>query len=231
MNNSRVKLNSECEVCGNMADKVFHQHHNIWMCENCVKIETEAIARDARAKALIEESRKVDSNITLKQDVFLAKTVPFVELKAAIDNNLDIPADQKDYALFTECANRRKKLQEVIFHKRAELTELETEERMWLVNAQNVAGRVRAEFRNKPEFAHLYIAYEPKPITKKQKTTAAKGAPSKKVGFTSKDKAELYEAAKKYGVPAPAVQNLKLSRKDKSYDDVAKEMATMMGLL
>lgn len=224
--NNRMKLSGECEVCGKLDVKVTLMHHNMWMCEDCAKTENEALARDAHAKKVIEESRKVDSNINLKADVFLAKTVPFIELKAAIDNNSEIPADQKDYALFAECANRRKKIQEVIFHKRQELNELEIEERMWLVNAQNTAARVRADFRNRPEFAHLYVEYKPAPITKKNKTTKPAGPSTS--SFTAQDKKELFEAAKKYNLPSSGIQALKKSRPGKSYDDVAKELASLM---
>ena len=69
----------------------------------------------AENKAIVEESRAVDSSIETKSDVHLAKTVPAIELRAAIENNPEIPADKKDYAYAQECMTRFQNLQKVIF--------------------------------------------------------------------------------------------------------------------
>ena len=65
--------------------------------------------------------------------------------------------------------------------------------------------------------------YQPEPISKKVKTT-------KPVKVTKAfDKTALYDAAKKYGVPAMTIRSICVS-KGKSVEDAAKELAELMGI-
>lgn len=215
----RIKID-DCEVCDKKQIPVTLMHGNILMCSECKEKEMQVVTRIKEATQLIDESRKIDSSIQLKQDIYLAKTVPAVELRGAIEANAEIPADQKEYAFAKECMTRFKNLQKVIFEERQALLEKENELRMWQVNVQTAAGKLRAEKRL--EFKELDVTYQPTPITTKVKTTKPVKPGTKKF-----DKTALFEAAKKYNVPAAGVQSLVIS-KNMSAEDAAKHLHQLM---
>jgi hypothetical protein len=143
----------------------------------------------------------------MKADIHLARTVPITELKAKIEQDENIPADQKNSAFAQAGYEKFKTLQKAIFEKRQELLEYEDEAKLWQVNIQEVVGKLRTEERAK--YAEMNISYQPTTITKKQKTTkpVKQGKPS----FSGQDKTELFEAAKKFDVPSAQVRAIMLS--------------------
>lgn len=200
---------ADCEVCDKTTIEVWLMHGNIWMCLSC---------RDTEQKLVIEESREIDSKIELKTDIFAAKTVAAVELRGAIEADESIPQDQKEYVYAKECLIRFKHMQQVIFEDRLALQEKENEARMWQVNVQNSAGKLRTELR--AQFKELDVNYQPTPITKQVKTT-------KPVKEGKKfNKAELYAAAKKYGFPAQLIQRIVLV-KNLSPEDACKHLQSL----
>ena len=190
---------------------------NMMQCEVCR--EADEATRTINAKNVVEFSRKIDTQIELKQDVFNAATVSFVELQSAIDNNSEIPADKKSYALMQEVAARIDKLSSVIFADEQALVAKRNERHALLVNAQNVAARLHAVEREK--FKQYDVNY--KPVT-------PKSVKPKTVNKKSFDKTAVFEAAKKYNVPAAQVQSVVTSR-NMSPEDAAKHMAQLLGLI
>jgi hypothetical protein len=215
------KTKGDCETCDRTDVELTQMHHNMMMCPDCVREEQAAIERNKHAVQVVADARKNDAGIELKQDLFNAGTVSFVELQAAIENNSEIPADKKQFAVMTEVAERIQKLDAVIFAEETALLAKKNERHALLINAQNVAARLHEKERE--QFKQYDINYKP---------TAPKTIKPKAVKTTGKkfDKAALYEAAKKYGVPAPQVQSI-VTAQNKSYEDAAKHLATLMGLI
>jgi hypothetical protein len=184
------------------------------MCDACIALEVAATA----AIKTVEDSRRMDESIEVKQDVWNAATVPFIELKAAIDNNPTIPADQKDYALVKEAAARIDKMSAAIFAAEAEIMKLKNERHAWLTNTQQTASKLRSDIR--AQFKQYDVNYQPAPITKKSKSATPVKSPK------TFAKEAVNEAARKYGVPASAVQMIILS-KNVSAEEAAKLYAQM----
>lgn len=216
--NNRPKK-GDCEACDKVDVMLYLEFGNIWMCADC-RAEQQAIAT-SNSKAVIEASRKVDTQIELKQDVFNAATVSFVELQAAITANDEIPANRKDYALMEEVAARIDKLSKVIFEEEAALVAKRNERHALLINAQVVAAKLHISEREK--FKQYDVNYKPvtKPVVKSpSKTPKAKW-----------NKAEVVAACNKYpGVPMAQVQSLIVAR-NMNPEDAAKHMAGLLGLL
>jgi hypothetical protein len=215
------KKTGDCEVCTRpegIEAKLTLMHGNIWMCPTCCEEDTTLTTQTA--KNVIDFSRKIDTQVVLKQDVFNAGTISFIELQAAIENNAEIPAEKKNLSLMQEVAARIETLNAAIFSEEAALIAKKNERHALLINAQNVAARLHAVEREK--FKQYDITYQPaKPKTTKPKAVKA---PAK---F---DKTAVFEAAKKYNVPAAQVQSLIVS-KNLSAEDAAKHMATLLGLI
>jgi hypothetical protein len=185
------------------------------MCKGC---ETDHLrGKQEAVQQIIQASAKIDSSIEIKPDIYMAQTVPAVELRSAIEADETIPADQKEYAFTKQSFDRWQNLQKVIFEDRAALLAKETEARMWQVNIQNAAGKLRADLRK--EFQILDVNYQPTAITKKQKTT--KAVKTTKVSYNKK---ELYDAAKKYDVPAALIQSIMIGNAGISYEEAAKRL-------
>lgn len=217
-----VKKIGDCEIKDEHKNvEVFLETGNIWMCEVCRDEEERLTKRNAESRAVIEEARKLDATIELKQDVFNAGTIPIMELQAAIEQNTEIPADKKLYALVAEMSLRIDKLTEVIFVDEAALKVKRDERAAWIVNIQNFQAKLRTEEREK--FKQYDVNY--KPQTPKSIKPKAVKAPSKTF-----NKAALYDAAKKYDVPALQVQSIIVSR-GMSADDAAKYLAELLGKL
>lgn len=189
-------------------------------CAECAAKE----ARTITAQQTIDTARKIDASIELKADIFNAATVSFVELEAAVMNDDSIPADQKNYKVAELAAERIEKLNPVIFEAEQAVIKLKNERYMWLENTQKTVAKLRVDQQAK--FKLHNINYKPEAPSKKVKTVTPAG-PSRKVTF---DKAAVYAAAKKYGVPAAQVQSIIVS-KGLSAEGAAKHFAELMGLI
>ena len=75
----------ECEVCPNSGTiTVIKSAGNIWMCQQHWNEEQLTI----RAQATLNESRHIDSSVTVRHDVFVSAATPIIELKGAIQNDV-----------------------------------------------------------------------------------------------------------------------------------------------
>lgn len=193
-----------CKMCGR-ADEGMHitlRYGNLPMCDTCWEREQNAQAENmtpekqqARVdaqKLSIEMSRNIDNTITVRTDVFNAKTVAIVDLKKVIDENPEIV--NKPFTLAAELKERFTKLQEKGFALQNELTDVATEQRAIQVYMNNLANQLRAEEREQLKIAD--ISYKPGavkiPAVKALKTT---GTSSKKA-----TKADIKKAAQELGI-------------------------------
>lgn len=206
-----------CETCAVTDEQVLTKNHGDMMCASCIALENAAQARTDDAKRMLAETRKIDAAIEVKMDVFTATTMAAKEVKAAIDNNDEIPADRKDYAMAEESLRRFKHLQEVILGQRQELIAKENELRAWQTQVQEFAGKLHTA--EKEKYKNFDVSYVPaKPV----KPVKVSSTPSKK--FV---KAELGPACTKYNVPAHGVQMMAVQR-NMTAMDAAKELRAIM---
>ncbi len=208
----------DCECCtATNVQLTLSRRGNMMQCKTCR--ETDEMTRTNDAKNVIELSRKVDSTIQVKKDIFEKMAISFVELQAAINNNGEIPADRKDYALLEEMNARYETLKQAIFDAKSTLVTLQNEQNALLHNAQSVVAKLREADRAK--FKQFDINYQPAPVKKPKTVKAAR--PTYKMS-------EVKAAADKYKVPAPQVQSIILS-KNLNPEEAAKYMANLMGLI
>jgi hypothetical protein len=214
----------ECEAThlngGGKNVKIFPAHHNMWLCKECLD---EEIASVARTSKVVEDARKVDSDIQVKADLFKAGTIPFVEISAAVNQNPSIADADKKFKILDEATARIKHLSEVIFNMKAELVAVENQRYAIQVNAQALAATLHEKDRAK--YKTLDVNYKPNVVKTPTKPTVAK---TPVIKFSKK---ALMEAVAKYpGVPLVSVQRLSVS-KNLSCEDAAKIVATNMGLI
>ena len=198
-------------------------HGDMWLCADCILEEQRAEERSRDAALKVVESRKTDTLLELKQDVFVAGTVPFVELQAAIFANDAIPAEKKWAALVEEADKRYQTLTEVIFAEEAALVAKKNARHALHVNIQQVVSRLKET--EKAKYANYNVNYKPVAITKKEKTV--KAVKLDKAGY---NKSELFDAAKKYSVPAAQIRAV-MVRKNITAENAAKSIAEAMGLI
>jgi len=217
----KTAIKGDCDCCTATDVELKQMHHNMMMCSDCAAKEKEAIERNKQAAHVLDFARKADSSIELKQDLFNAGTVSFVELAAAIENNSEIPAEKKNFAVMEEVVSRIQKLDAVIFAEEAATLAKKNERHALIINAQNVAAKLKESEREK--YKQYDINY--KPVTPKSVKPKVVKTSGKKF-----DKTALVDAAKKYGVPLAQVQSIVVSR-NMSPEDAAKHMAGLLGLL
>jgi hypothetical protein len=217
--NKNAKRIGDCETCERTNLALTLEHRNMWMCEFCVADEKAIITKIGEANVLLEQSRVIDSSIQMKPDMFVAKTIPIIELQASIQQDENIPASQKDSAYAKACNERYLHFKEIVFQRRAELNEFEQEMRAWQVNAQTAAGKLRSDEREK--YRHLDINYVPTGPVKSPK------AKSTKAGKPKESKEDFAAAIAKYDVPAHGVKMMMIS-KHLSAMEAAAELARMM---
>lgn len=209
----------DCDCCTKTDVNLYAGMAGMSQCEACL-----ALDQSAKSVKVIEMSRKVDTLIELKQDVFLAGTVSFAELQSAIQHNDSIPDNQKNYAIVAECDARLQILQKAIFDDEAALVAKKNEYHALRVNAQNVAARLTESERAK--YKHFDVNYKPNAPTKKEKSI-------KPVNVTKApkySKTELIAASKKYGIPMQDIQFC-AQKRHLSADAAGRELAELMGLL
>lgn len=217
------KTKGDCEFCPATDTQLYSMSGGL-MCRSCMEGELDAEKRIKEMKSIIEDSRKVDSNVILKTDVFLAKTTAAVELEAAINQDDSIPLGEKAYALAKESMIRYQQFKDAVFKKREELTQAENEMRMWQVNTQRVASGLHEKYQ--AEFTAVSVNYKPTQITKKAKTTK----PVKQ--GKSFDRAELAEMCKKYNVTdLQSHVRMRMVARNETAEQSAKHFAQTLGLL
>lgn len=219
----------DCDACPKQDVEVWSLD-NMLLCADCRAKQLDAKNAAARlpvaVESLIAKSQKQDASIQVKADIFNAATVSFIELKAAVDNDENVPADQKEFEFVKLVAERIKKFNEVIFADEAALNEKKNERHAWHTQMKEFANKLREDQRAKlKQFDINYTPSSPKAVGA-IKTSKPTG-PKKKKSFTI---TELKAAAGKYNLPYAQVQSIVISR-NMTPTDAAEHLAQLMGLV
>jgi len=206
----------ECEFCGQTQVTVTLVRDKDWMCSICLDKESRVV----QAVQKIESAHKTDDGIQSVADIMLSRAVPIFELKAAIDSNPDIPLDQKNYVMVQECERRVIQFQQAMSIKRQELSDLDTDMKLWQVNGQVFAGKLSEQKR--AEFTQFDVNYAPKTQTSKSiRTVAGETKVRTKKSF---DKTEVNKAAKEYGISATDIQMAVTMKPRATPNSIGREM-------
>lgn len=200
---------SECEAC-NSSGKLTRVN-GLWLCDRCASLEFETIGRMhssdkmqqvrvTKANELMEQSRKVDTSLQVRTDIFNARTIEIAEIKKAIDADTSIENKQYELAkILTEKLNQYKK---IIFDANEAIMDAATSQRATQSYLNNLANTLRAEEREALRLAD--ISYQPKPVLK----------PIKPATISRKkfDKAELKKYASELGISEFTLQAVVIQR-------------------
>lgn len=188
------------------------RYGNMLMCDTCWKKEQDTHnetmkpenqqARVNAMNAAIVESRKLDSSIQVRSDLFNAATMSIVELKKLIDDNPSI--SNKPYALAETLTERFTHFRKVIFDANESIIQATNNQQAIQVYLNNLANSLRVEEREKLKLSD--INYKPGSV-KPVKTPTIK---TRKIGKL--DKKELDKYAKELGVSAFTLQMLCVSQ-------------------
>lgn len=219
----------DCDACPKQDVEVWAMD-GMRLCADCrakqVAAKQEAARIPVAVESLIQQSQRQDASLMVKADIFNASTVAFIELKASVDNDANIPADQKEFEFVKLVAERIKKFNEVIFADEAALNEKKNERHAWHTQMKEFANKLREDQRAKlKQFDINYTPSSPVSV-KKTHTTRATG-PKKKKSFTL---TELKAAAGKYNLPYAQVQSIVISR-NMTPVEAAEHLANLMGLI
>lgn len=196
----------DCEACvkdTGVNTTITLMHGNIWMCPTC-RAEDQQMSTQ-NAKQVVSDSRRIDSVVELKADIFVSATKSFTDLQAAILADDSIPAERKAIALLDLVAERIKALDSVIFAQKAETVARENERYAFLKNAQDVASKLRESDRAK--YKQYDVNYIPPKTTKPVKATKPA---SKKTSFTKAESREIMVVSAETGVAASLIRTISL---------------------
>lgn len=225
--NSQNKT-GDCETCDKTNVNITLHYGNTWMCDECWDKEKPILEQQKSAQQttiainkLAEESRQIDEQIEVKTDLFNAATVAFVELKAAIDNDPNIPAEQKSFAYAQVLHARFIHFKKILFEQREQLAKTENTVRAFQSQLQVVAGQLRQAERDKLQIESL--DYKPREIK------TPKPPSEKKPRKSSLE--EFKQAIVKYGLPSTVAAStlaMLANQKNMSADEAAKMMKDLL---
>jgi hypothetical protein len=217
-----------CDCCPNKG-VVEIRYGNMLMCNDCWTKEQTASAermkpenQQARVDAMysradvalnsartdmlnnaMNASRKLDSSVEVRSDLFNAATVAIVDLKKLIDDNPEIT--NKPYALAEALTERFTHFKKVVFDANEQIVEATNNQKAIQVYLNTLANTLRAEEREKLKLQD--INYKPGNIKPIKTVTPVKTRVSKKL-----DKKELDKYAKELQVSAFTLQMLCVSQ-------------------
>ena len=194
------KTHSDCECCPNTDTDLFLIRGNMWMCNGC-KEKDEKLAAEAKiladkariAQSIVRSARQIDESNQVVGDIYLAKTVAAVELKAAIWNDASIPETEKQYQYTLALKTRRENAQKILFDLKKQIGEMENEHKMWQIETQNNVALLSEELRK--GFKELDVTYAPVKV-KSVKAVVGK-VPS---GYKAPSVNEVREVAAKFSL-------------------------------
>lgn len=202
------------------------------MCPSChakeieltTKSEAEAEARVDSSRELsnrlLEESRRIDSQIKLKEDIFNSNTMAIVELEKAI--NADETVTDKTFTLCQELQNRYDNLSRVIFDARVMVEDAGNQQRAIQAYWNTKANQLRAEQREALKLKDINYVPDSIKVVKARAKSAAKGP---KKGFKL---SEYKEASAKYGIPMELIRSRTIN-KNETPEQAAKALLETMG--
>lgn len=182
---------AECEACNNSGIVILEETgkeknilvriNGLYLCSDCEKLEKKAIeekhmspemqqVRVDKARDILEMSRKIDTSLQVRTDLFNAETISITELKNAIETDDSI--DNKRFALATTLQERIAHFQELIREKQNELVDATTKQRATQSYLNQLANSLRSEEREKLKLSD--INYRPPVTIKSVKPTTIK---------------------------------------------------------
>ncbi len=212
MTNPNSKI-GDCEVCDKTNIDVSLHYGNMWFCDDCWEKESKFTAENntpeviqARVSAVVNkpteqasiavnsvlsESKKIDSTIQVRTDLFNAATTAIMDLKKSIDDDATIT--NKPFALASALSEKFEHLKTVVFELNEKLVEAGNHQKAIQVYLNQLANQLRAEERERLKLADINY----KPIPPKSVTKISTRQTSKK---TKLDLAELRKYASEIGV-------------------------------
>jgi hypothetical protein len=204
-----------CDCCPNIGP-VEIRYGNMLMCAACwdkeQKVSAEHMSPENQNKRvleyrtqqnkIIEQSRAIDNNITVRTEIYNAQTVSINDLASAINSNPEI--NNKPFALAEELTNRLNNLKKAAFEIQEQLVNNNSEQRAIQQYMNDLANKLRAEEREKLKLQD--INYKPaSPKASKPKTITTTGVSTKPVKV---DKAARAKAAKDLGISEFTLQQM-----------------------
>lgn len=226
LHTAKQSVKGECEFC-ETKDVMLHLQHGDMMCSDCIAHENAVVPSTAigEVNKVWTNAVKVVAEVQTKSDIFKADTVDMMQVRAAIENDANIPADQKEFAYTKYCHDQMQSFQRAAFEQRQTLLQTEEKARNWQIEVQTLIGKLRPEHRE--HFKSLNINYQPTPVAK------PKPVKPKSTGTTesaAKIAQAAFQAAKKYDVDSSGVRMI-MKSKGLNAEDAAKELARIMGKL
>ena len=192
--------NAVCDACPNVGE--LNVCNGMALCRECIAKEIETSLPSVPASEItpsnndyinpvVQMSKDIDNSIRVSTDLFNAATPAIVELKAAIDNDANIPPDKKRYELAKVLLDRFNLHKKAIFEMQANIVEEHTNQKAIQLYLNGLATKFQAEEREKLKIAD--INYKPE-VVKELKPKVSKPKSTK---ITS---AEIKAACAQFGV-------------------------------
>lgn len=181
-----------CEVCpSQVSDTDIKVFMTIKMCPTCYEKEktfqaenNTPAAQQARVdesksvwNTTLQKSKEIDQSLEVRTDLFNAATVAFVEIKAAIDHDENIPAEKKQFIYLKTIEEKIEHYQKLIFELGEEMVRRQAELRAGVTTFNNEVIKLRQEERE--QFKLKSIDYNPQPL-RKPASTKPRSVPTKK---------------------------------------------------
>ncbi len=139
---------AKCEACSYL--KPCDVFNNRLLCEKCAQKEKDFLETAlVDVNAVIEKARAIDQSIRYSGDLWNAKTVGIMELKAAFDALPDLTAQEKAFKFQIALAQRFEHLQQVNFEHNKELHENSVEQLAISKTLRDFGNELRADIREK----------------------------------------------------------------------------------
>jgi hypothetical protein len=229
-----IKLKGQCEICDIEDVKVTMFHGNMYLCDGCLKEEKKVMADNEAEKVvnyteLIDKSRQLDQKVELKQDIYNAKLVKSVELKAAIFADETLTDAEKATKFAEVCFERFQHMKSVVFDDRTKLNEDENEMRMWQSETQQAALHLKAEERAK--YQAVSPMYKPEKVKKiKVNEPSNKSGQSKVVKLSDVDTALQGSGMEANTVNRSAVKSIMLSDKSLTVESAVASLKQLFSM-
>lgn len=201
----------ECETCEQTLVNLELQHGD-WMCQTCRDKERAVTENNRSLNVILDNSRKIDDSVQLNQDMFNAKTVAAIELKAAIWSDESIPVEEKEHTFAKECERRMLHFQQVSDNHKQMSIDAGNEAKMWKATAQSSVGRLHEKYRD--QFKSLDVNYQPVVKTVKPKPVKAPTTKPRSRKFDS----SVYELARKNDIDPSFLQFVRTAQNLPSYE-------------
>ncbi len=156
--------------------------------------------------SVLKQAAEIDNNIQVRTDLFNAATVAIVEIKKAIDDDVNIV--NKPYALAETLKNRFDHFKTVVFELNQQLVEAGNQQKAIQIYLNTLSNTLRAEEREKLKISDINYKPAPPKIAKERTKSAVSTTTTKK----KLDKSLLRKTAAELNVSEFTLQMLCVSK-------------------